>query len=97
MTELEPIGELLPGFAGRHKHRLTPDEVPLTDREELVLELVHLGVGLRKAQSLVDRFSRERIQRQLKWLSRRAPRRPAPLLIAAIEEDYDAPAYGDDD
>lgn len=97
MTELEPIGELLPGFSKRHHRRLTPDEVPLTDREELILELVHVGVGLRKAQSLIDRFPAERIQRQLRWLAQRSPRKPASLLIAAIEEDYDPPAYGADD
>lgn len=94
MNELPPIGELLPDFSKRHKRTLRPDEVPLTDREELVLELVHVGIALRKAQSLVDRFSAERIQRQLDWLPLRSPRKPPSLLIASIEQDYDAPAYG---
>lgn len=90
MSELRPIAEL-PDDNGP-----TPDDVVLTDREELVLELVEVGVALRKAESLVARFPKESIQRQLGWLSQRSPRRSAPLLIAAIEQNYGPPAYGDD-
>lgn len=93
MTDLEPIGELLPESSRSRKRRLSPDDAVLTDAEELVLELVHVGIGLRKAQSLVDRYPAELITKQLGWLSLRNPRRPASLLIAAIENNYDPPAY----
>jgi hypothetical protein len=92
MNGFQPIGELLPGDDSR-KLEPAPDEMPLSAREELVLELVHVGISLRKARHLVDRYPAERIRRQLDWLPRRPARRPAPLLIAAIENDYDPPAY----
>ncbi len=93
MSGLEAIGELMPDPRAKRGHRLTPDDAVLTDAEELILELVHVGVGLRKAQSLVDRYPAKHIGQQLEWLSLRAPRRPASLLIAAIENNYDAPVY----
>lgn len=92
MTSIEPIGELLPQSSSR-KRRMSPDDAVLTEAEELVLDLVRVGVGLRKAQNLVDRYPSERIRKQLEWLSLRAARRPASLLIAAIEKDYDPPVY----
>lgn len=94
MTELRPIRELMSDEERRRRRRAqSPDDAQLTDKEELVLELVHVGVGLRKAESLVNHFSAERIRRQLKWLPHRAARRPASMIIAAIENDYDEPAY----
>lgn len=93
---LEPIGELLPEANRRARHRRTPDEAVLTESEELVLELVHIGVGLRKARSLVNEYPQERIERQLRWLPLRAARRPASLLISAIENDYDPPVYSNE-
>lgn len=94
MSEFESIAELLPEEPPRsRKKRLSPDDAVLTDAEELVLELAHVGIGLRKAQSLVDRFPAKQIAQQLEWLSLRNPRRPASLLIAAIEQNYDAPVY----
>lgn len=92
MNRLMPIGEMLPEQPSR-KRRLSPDDAVLTDAEELVLDLVRVGVGLRKAQNLVDRFPADRITRQLEWLPLRAARRPASLLIASIEHDYDPPVY----
>lgn len=92
---LKPIGELLPESTPR-KRRLSPDDAQLTDAEELVLDLVRVGVGLRKAQSLVDRYPADLIVRQLEWLPLRAARRPASLLIAAIEHNYDPPVYAKD-
>jgi len=82
MTAMKPIGEFLP-------KQPNPDEVPLTEREQLILDLVQVGVSLRKAQSLVNRFPALRITRQLDWLPFRAARRPASMIIAAIENDYD--------
>lgn len=91
----EPIAELLPDEPPRRRRKLTPDEAVLSESEELVLELVHLGVGLRKARNLVEKYPAELIRRQLEWLPLRSARRPASLLIAAIERDFDAPVYAD--
>ena len=77
MTELKPIGEFLPEAIGRRRSKPTPDEVGLSERDQLVLDLVE-------------------IQKQLRWLPFRAARRPASLLISAIEHDYDSPAYASD-
>lgn len=96
MSGFEPIGELLPDLSKRGKRRPRPDEAALTEKEELILELVHVGVGLRKAHSLVDQFPAERIQKQLRWLPMRRARREAPLLISAIEKDYGPPVYAND-
>lgn len=93
MSELESIAELMPEPRAKRGRRLTPDDAVLTDAEELILELVHVGVGLRKAESLVDRYPAKQIGQQLEWLSLRAPRRPASLLIAAIENNYEPPVY----
>jgi hypothetical protein len=81
---------------GKHLGRSvepTPDEVSLSERDQLVLDLVELGVALRKAESLVRRFPAEDIRKQLNWLPFRSARRPASMIIAAIENDYDKPAY----
>lgn len=85
---MEPIGDLLP-------KKLPPDEVPLSERDQLILALVEVGVSVRKAENLVKRFPALRIQRQLDWLPYRSARRPASMIIAAIENDYDEPAYAD--
>jgi hypothetical protein len=88
MTGLEPIGSMLP-----QPPVGSPDDAPLSETDELVLALVEVGVSVRKAEYLVGNFPAERIKRQLKWLPQRPARRPASLLIVAIERDYDAPAY----
>lgn len=92
MNRLMPIGEMLPEHPSRRR-RLSPDDAVLTDAEELTLDLVRIGIGLRKAQSLVERYPHDRIAQQLEWLPLRAARRPASLLIAAIENNYDPPVY----
>lgn len=84
---MKRVGEILP------ERDASPDEVQLSERDQLVLELVEQGVGLRKAESLVDSFPWKKVRRQLKWLPYRSARRPASLLIASIERDYGAPAY----
>lgn len=94
MSGFEPIKELMPRpTRKRRASGRSPDEAELNPSEELVLELVRVGVGLRKARHLVDSFPPEQIARQLKWLPLRRPRRPASLLITAIEANYDPPAY----
>ncbi|MBI5707281.1 MAG: hypothetical protein HZC36_09870 [Armatimonadetes bacterium] len=98
MTDLSPISEIQPGFrrVGRGR-KPTPDDDSLSERDQLVLELVHFGISLRKAESLVSGFPEDLIRKQLRWLPMRAARRPASLLIASIEHDYDAPAYANDE
>lgn len=94
MSDLQPIGEFLPEADRRRRAKKpTPDDVALTETEQLVLDLVRTGINLRKAESLVSEFPEELIRKQLRWLPLRAARRPASLLIASIEHDYDAPAY----
>jgi hypothetical protein len=98
MNGFQPLGELLPDPNNRRNgKRLTPDEVVLSDRDRLVLDLVEEGVGLRKARNLVDHYPEERIRKQLRWLPLRSARRPASLLIASIERDYDAPVYAEEE
>jgi len=75
----------------------TPDEVTLSERDQLVLDLVELGVALRKAESLVRRYPAQEVRKQLDWLPFRSARRPASMIIAAIENDYDKPAYANGD
>lgn len=75
----------------------TPDEVALSKRDQLVLDLVELGVALRKAENLVRRYPNKEIRKQLNWLPFRSARRPASMIIAAIENDYDKPAYANGD
>ena len=86
MNGLKPIGSLFP-------KQPSPDDVPLSERDQLVLELVEVGVSLRKAENLASRFPALKIRRQLDWLPYRSARRPASMIIAAIENDYDEPAY----
>jgi hypothetical protein len=95
MDGFQPLGDLLPKQPEKPRPIIepTPDELPLSDRDELILELVQVGIGLRKAKNLVDHYPVRKIRRQLQWLPLRGARRPASLLIAAIENDYDAPAY----
>ncbi|MBV6459402.1 MAG: hypothetical protein HONBIEJF_02550 [Fimbriimonadaceae bacterium] len=78
-------------------HEPTPDEVALSERDQLVLDLVELGVALRKAESIVRRFPAREVRKQLGWLPFRSARRPASMIIAAIENDYDKPAYANED
>ncbi|MBX3117419.1 MAG: hypothetical protein KF784_00020 [Fimbriimonadaceae bacterium] len=93
MNGFQPIGELLPENEPKRRRKPTPDDVVLTEREELVLQLVEVGISLRKADNIASGYSYDLIRKQLRWLPYRAAKRPASLLIAAIEHDYDAPAY----
>ncbi len=60
--------------------------------EQLTRRLIAHGVSRTKAIELVTRFSEEEIERQIDWLPYRAAKAPAPLLIAAIEKNYQAPS-----
>ena len=90
MSGPQRVGSILPEHLPSNG---SPDEAQLSESEELVLALVEVGVSLRKAEHLVDSYPHEKIRRQLKWLPRRPAKRPASLLIAAIENDYGPPAY----
>jgi hypothetical protein len=57
----------------------------------LAADLERVGLDAEQIQSLLHRFSAERIRRQLDWLSQRQARNPAALLIRAIEQDWSAP------
>ena len=75
MTELKPITELVSEpNKSRRSNLPTPDEIGLSVREELVLALCEVGISLRKAEHLVDRFPESRIRRQLAWLPKRGAR-----------------------
>jgi len=95
MTDLTPMNEMMQDGRKGRRMEPTPDEVRLVERDELILSLVEKGISLRKAEHLVNKYPSSRIRRQLAWLPKRNPRRPASLLIASIERDFDAPAYND--
>lgn len=95
MNELTPISEIIPKRR-RHLQRvdaLETSERTLSAEEQLVLDMVKVGVSLRKAEQLVKQYPLEKIREQLDWLPSRHARKPASLLIVAIERNYDAPAY----
>jgi hypothetical protein len=97
MSQLEPIGELMGEPPKRRSLRGRQTGEPVFSRhDQLVLELIEFGVSLRKAEYLVTTFPEERVRRQIEWLPLRAARRPASLLIASIEHDYEKPAYADE-
>ncbi|MCO5297198.1 MAG: hypothetical protein M9921_10110 [Fimbriimonadaceae bacterium] len=97
MNELRPISEMLPRPRRRRSTKgLSPDDASLSERDELVLELVQVGIGVRKAESLVSSYPHDQIRQQLRWLPFRAARRRASLLIASIENNYDEPPYAAD-
>lgn len=60
-------------------------------RDQATKELIRCGVSRRKAVELVARFPLERIKRQISFLPHRQARRPASLLIVAIENDFEEP------
>jgi hypothetical protein len=54
-------------------------------------QLERQGLTTEQALDLLHKFDPVRIQRQLMWLPYRHARHTAGLLIAAIEDDYEAP------
>ena len=63
------------------------------DGPEAKLRRRFLGTGLLREQIdlLIERYPRERIERQIDWLPYRNAKSPARYLLAAIENDYEAP------
>lgn len=66
----------------------TPGE---RERAELRNRLEACGIGRFEADGLLERFGRERVERQLEWLPYRNAQRPGRYLAAAIEGDYAPP------
>lgn len=62
------------------------------NEQELMHKLVELGVSHHKAVELVNRFEERQILRQIAWLPYRQAKKPASLLIAAVEGDFEAPS-----
>lgn len=68
---------------------------PLSPESQQVLvrrRLLKVGVLPEQADELLAQFDLVRIQRQLMWLPYRAVRNRAGFLLAAIKDDYAAPA-----
>ena len=65
-----------------------PNEI----REHLASQLIVHSISRTKAIELVNRFSKEEIERQITWLPYRAAKTRASLLIAAIENNYEPPS-----
>jgi hypothetical protein len=68
----------------------------LSPQDEATLQLKQtlIGVGVypEQADELLAEYDHLRIKRQLAWLPHRGARQPAGFLIAAIRDDYEAPA-----
>jgi len=54
-----------------------------------------LGIALTVINVLLERYSLDRILRQLEWLPFRDPRDPAAMLISAVQGDWTRPAKYD--
>lgn len=68
-------------------------EAPPSDpNAELRSELLRAGLLPNQANELIARFDEVRIRRQLMWLPYRNVRKRAGFLIAAVKDDYEAPA-----
>lgn len=75
---------------------LSPEEHEALERSsreaEAKVALLKLGVSRSQIMELVERYSLERIEKQLQWLPLRRPRKPSSLIVSAIKENYEAPA-----
>ncbi len=83
-----------PGSANTPEVEAAPEAAFTPEaREWLVLKraLVAVGVPDYRAGELLDTYPRGRIRRQLEWLPLRGARNPVAYLLAAIEQDYQAP------
>lgn len=61
---------------------------------EADVKVVLLKLGVRRSQimEIVERYSLERIERQLRWLPYRKARKVSSLIVSAIKEDYEEPS-----
>lgn len=58
---------------------------------EISTHLMFVGVPVPEVKRLLSNYEPERIERQLRWLPYRRPRKPSSLIVAAIEGDYGPP------
>lgn len=83
-------------MSAEKKRRLSEKEVAELERSarEADVKVVLLKLGVRRSQilELVQHYSLERIERQLRWLPYRKARKPSALIVAAIKEDFEEPA-----
>lgn len=75
---------------------LSPKELSDLERSgreaEVKVELLRLGVSRSQILEIVERYSLERIERQLRWLPYRRARKPSSLIVSAIREDFEVPS-----
>src|SRR5579872_2626121 len=62
-----------------------------TPEGEVRAKLQLLGLAGDQADSTLSRFNLEEIQQQIEWLPYHNAKKPAALLVAAIEGNYDEP------
>lgn len=70
---------------------VSPVESEDSPQGETLRSLMAAGVSRQDATHLIGSFPLEAIQQQLDWLPYREARLPARFLVAAIENDYEAP------
>ena len=74
---------------------LDVDDLPSATRGDRLVraaaKLRQMGVSHQKVTQLLL-FDLERVERQLAWFPYRSARKKASLIVAAIENDYEAPA-----
>lgn len=69
-----------------------PDPQEDAQTSEARDKLLLFGVPRDKAEDLISRHGAEEVLRQAKWLPYRRAKKPAQLLVAAIENGYGEPA-----
>lgn len=76
----------------------SPNEVPVSvddpadSKAGLRRDLLNVGLLPQQADELIGRYDEVRIRRQLMWLPHRPVRNRIGFLLAAIKDDYAAPA-----
>lgn len=72
---------------------------PAQEVEDVKRRLTALGVSADQVTRLLMTHDTAKIDRQLDWLPYRKAKKPAALIVVAIDRDFDAPAalIGDDD
>ena len=61
------------------------------DVEQVLEDLIRVGIRFRDAQKIASEHSPETIRQQIEWLPDRNPSNPPGMLRRAIEENWDAP------
>ena len=76
--------EAPPAFAGE-------DPAAAEGKRRAFAAMASLGVPREQALDLLARFPLEAVERQLEWIGLRRAKSPGRYLVAAVENDYDAP------